>query len=84
MAQDPLVQDLLDPRAVLRRGAADEGEVGQVPRQADAAADDDVGLGAGAPQPLAAAVGQVVQLHGVNSPRFRSVGFRRAVALARS
>ena len=52
--QDPLVQDLLDLGAVLGRGPADEGEVGQVAGQADAAADDDVGLGPGAPQPFAA------------------------------
>ena len=37
------MQDFLDPRAVLGRGAADEGEIGQVPRESDAAADDDGG-----------------------------------------
>ena len=61
--QDALVQDLLDLGAVLRRGPADEGEVGQVAGQADAAADDDVGLGARAPQPLAAVRGQIVEFH---------------------
>ena len=48
------MQDLLDLRAVLGRGPADEGKVGQVAGQADAAADDDVGLGPGAAQPFAA------------------------------
>ena len=78
--EDPFVQDLFDPQAVLRRGAADEGEIGQVARQADAAADDDVGLGARAPQPLAAVLRQVVQLHVLISLRSRCVGFRRGVA----
>ena len=39
--------------AVLVAGPADEREIRQIPGQADAAADDDVGLGARAPQPLA-------------------------------
>ncbi len=64
--------------AVLRRGPADEGEVGQVAGQADAAADDDVGLGAGAAQPFAARSSQVVEFHGVPSsasrPRLPSCG----------
>ncbi len=55
----------LDLGAVLGRGPADEGEVGQVAGQADAAADDDVGLGPGAPQPFTARLGQVVEFHGV-------------------
>ena len=48
-----VVEDALDLHAVLRRGPADEGKLGQVPRQADAAADDDVGLGAVAAKPFA-------------------------------
>ena len=62
MRQDALAQDLLDLGAVLRRGAADEGEVGQIAGQADAAADDDVRLGAGAAQPFAAVSSQIVRV----------------------
>ena len=73
--------------AVLRRGPADEGEVGQIPRQADAAADDDVGLRAGAAQPLAAVVAsdRSSSTASIRLPSAsRSAGFRRAVREARS
>ncbi len=39
-----IVQGLFDVEPVLGRGAVDEGIIGQIPRQADAAADDDVRL----------------------------------------
>ena len=56
-APAPLVQRFLDLHAVLGRGPADEGEIGQVPGQADAAADHDVRLRACAAEPLAAVAG---------------------------
>ena len=44
----------LDLGAVGLAGPADEGKLGQVASQANAAADDDVRFGARAPQPFAA------------------------------
>ena len=67
-AENPLVQDLLDPRAVLGRGPADEREIGQIPGQPDAAADDDVGLGPAPRSHSPLLLRQIVQLHGVSSP----------------
>ena len=52
--QHAVAEHVLDLGAVGLAGAADEGKLGQVAGQADAAADDDVALGAGAPQPFAA------------------------------
>ncbi len=63
-SDDAVAEDPLDLHAVLGRGPADEGKFGQVPRQADPAADDDVGLGAVASEPLAAGLGQFFEFHG--------------------
>ncbi len=52
--QDCFAQRRLDIGAVLLAGPADEREVRQIPGQANAAADDDVRLRSGAPQPFAA------------------------------
>ena len=49
-----IAQDRFDVAAIGRAGAADEGEIGQVSCQANAAGNDDVALGSGSPQPLAA------------------------------
>ena len=57
-------------------GPVGEGELGQVPRQADAAGDDDVGLGTGPAQPLAAGVRQGVNIH-ARSPWLPVVPARR-------
>ena len=54
---DAAAEDLADLGAVGVGRAGDEREVGQVASQADAAADDDVGLRAGAAQPFAAGLG---------------------------
>ena len=48
-----IVQHTFDLHAVLRRRPADERKLGQVPRQADAAADHDISLGAVAAKPFA-------------------------------
>ena len=62
--QHAVAQDSFDIGAILLRGAADEGELGQIARQANARAHDDIGLGAAAAKPFADRVGQVVQFHG--------------------
>src|SRR5205085_11667791 len=54
---DAAAEDLADLGAVGVGGARDEWEVGQVAGEADAAADDDVGLRSGAAQPFAAGLG---------------------------
>ena len=85
-SDDAVAEDPLDLHAVLGRGPADEREFGQVPRQADPAADDDVGLGAVASEPLAAGLGQFFEFHGrsvliaVTTPApFRYAEFDRGV-----
>ena len=54
---DPPAEDLADLGPVGVGRAGDERKVGQVARQPDAAADDDVRLGPGAAQPFAAGFG---------------------------
>jgi hypothetical protein len=49
-----IAEDVLDLGAVLLRGTTDEGEFGQVARQADAAGNDDIAFGTAASKPLAA------------------------------
>src|SRR5262249_31302096 len=60
---DALAELALDLGLLVGAGAVAEGEGGQVAREADAAGDDDVGLRTGAAQPLAARVGQAIQVH---------------------
>ncbi len=60
---DLFAQQVLDLFAVLWRGPTDEGKLGQISREANAAADHDVGLGTGAPEPFTAARGKVVEFH---------------------
>ncbi len=54
---DAAAEDLADFGAVGVGRPGDEREIGQVAGQANAAADDDVGFRAGAPQPFAAGFG---------------------------
>ncbi len=54
---DAAAEDLADLGTVGVGRARDKGEVGQIAGEADAAADDDVGLWAGAAQPFAAGLG---------------------------
>ena len=49
---------LLDRRAIMFGAAANEGKIRQIAGQANAAADDDVRLGARAAQPFAALLGE--------------------------
>ena len=58
---DAVAEDSADLVAVAVGGSGDEGKVGQVARQANAAADDDVGLRAGAAQPFAARLCQFLR-----------------------
>ena len=59
-AEGAILQGGFNLGPVLVGGAVDEGVGGEVSGQADAAGDDDVGLGASAPQPFTAALGKVV------------------------
>jgi hypothetical protein len=59
-SDDGVAEDPLDLHAILGRSPADERKFGQVPRQANPATDDDVGLGAIASKPLATALGQLL------------------------
>ena len=68
--EDASLQRLLDLRAVGVRRAADKGKGGQVASQPRAAADDDIGFGAGAPQPFTGMLGQSLEWGRVVHGRF--------------
>ncbi len=50
------------------RGPREEGELGDIPGESDAAGDDDVGFGSGSAEPFAAGGSHGVKIHGVFSP----------------
>src|SRR5262249_5069540 len=60
---DAIAEQRLDLVLLVGAGPVTERKSGQVPGQADAAGDNDVGLRAGAAQPFPAGVAQTIQVH---------------------
>jgi stage II sporulation protein D len=55
---------LFDLRAIRSASPGNEGESGKIPRQADTAANDNIGLRAGASQPFTTRRCKIIQVHG--------------------
>jgi hypothetical protein len=55
--------------SIIERTASDEWELGEVPSQADPAADHDIGFRAGSAEPFAAAFGHIVEICAVMHER---------------
>ncbi len=59
---DAVAKDFADLGPIGIGCTRDEGEIGQVAREADAATDDDIGFRAGTAQPLAAGLSEFLQI----------------------